>query len=271
VASERTVRTLSARTAPLRPRRAKPLAPSEPYALSAPRTRTHETARTEHHAPHAPTNGDPVDTALARSWVLAIAAAMDAHKDRLTQLDSAIGDADHGANMHRGFSAVHAALPGFEAATVGEVLAQTGSLLISVVGGASGPLYGTAFRSLGKALDTRTADPALLAEALAAGLAGVQRLGAAAEGDKTMIDAYAPALAAFRQSVAAGGDLAAAAGAAADAAEEGMRATAPMQARKGRASYLGPRSVGHQDPGATSTALIFRALADTAAPAAVTA
>ena len=207
-----------------------------------------------------------MDTALARTWVLAIAAAMDAHKDRLTQLDSAIGDADHGANMHRGFSAVEATLPDFEAETAGAVLAKTGSLLISVVGGASGPLYGTVFRSLGKALDTPAAGPGLVADALAAGLAGVQRLGAAAEGDKTMIDAYAPALAAFRRVVGAGGDLATAAGAAADAAEEGMRATTPMQARKGRASYLGPRSVGHQDPGATSTALIFRALADTAAP-----
>lgn len=153
-----------------------------------------------------------------------------------------------------------------------------------MVGGASGPLYGSAFRSVGKALDAPevpdapddpggsgpeagTAGPERVADALAAGLAGVRRLGAATEGDKTMIDAYAPALAAFRASAAAGGDLAEAAAAAADAAEEGMRATTPMQARKGRASYLGPRSVGHQDPGATSTALIFRALADTAAAA----
>ncbi|MFJ2955299.1 dihydroxyacetone kinase subunit DhaL [Streptomyces sp. NPDC087270] len=225
-----------------------------------------------------------MDTALARTWVQAIAAAMDTHKDRLTQLDSAIGDADHGANMHRGFAAVAAALPEYDAATPGLILVKTGSLLISVVGGASGPLYGSAFRSVGKALDAPelldaldepdgsgseagTAGPERVADALAAGLAGVRRLGAATEGDKTMIDAYAPALAAFRASAAAGGDLAEAAAAAADAAEEGMRATTPMQARKGRASYLGPRSVGHQDPGATSTALIFRALADTAAAA----
>lgn len=220
-----------------------------------------------------------MDTALARTWVQAIAAAMDTHKDRLTQLDSAIGDADHGANMHRGFAAVAAALPEYDAATPGLVLAKTGALLIAVVGGASGPLYGSAFRSAGKALDetdgpeppTGAAAPERVADALAAGLAGVRRLGAATEGDKTMIDAYAPALAAFRATAAAGGDLAAAAAAAADAAEEGMRATTPMQARKGRASYLGPRSVGHQDPGATSTALIFRALADTAAAAKVAA
>ncbi|BBB01548.1 putative dihydroxyacetone kinase subunit 2 [Actinacidiphila reveromycinica] len=220
-----------------------------------------------------------MDTALARAWVQAIAAAMDTHQDRLTQLDSAIGDADHGANMHRGFAAVAAALPQDDAATPGAVLARTGSLLISVVGGASGPLYGSAFRSLGTALDAAevpgaagptggtAAGPEQVAGALAAGLAGVRRLGAAAEGDKTMIDAFAPALMAFRTSAEAGADLAQAAAAAADAAEQGMRATTPMQARKGRASYLGARSVGHQDPGATSTALIFRALADTAAAA----
>jgi dihydroxyacetone kinase-like protein len=211
-----------------------------------------------------------VDTALARAWVQAIAAAMDTHQDRLTQLDSAIGDADHGANMHRGFAAVAAALPQYEVATPGAVLVRTGSLLISVVGGASGPLYGSAFRALGTALDAAdgpgSADgTARVAGALAAGLAGVRRLGAATEGDKTMIDAYAPALVAFRVSAEAGAGLAQAAAAAADAAEQGMRATTSMQARKGRASYLGARSIGHQDPGATSTALIFRALADTAA------
>ncbi|WP_335976531.1 dihydroxyacetone kinase subunit DhaL [Streptomyces sp. CA2R106] len=217
-----------------------------------------------------------MDTALARAWVQAIAAAMDTHQDRLTRLDSAIGDADHGANMHRGFAAVAAALPQYEVATPGAVLVRTGSLLISVVGGASGPLYGSAFRALGTALDAAD-DPAdgpastggtvRVAGALAAGLAGVRRLGAATEGDKTMIDAYAPALVAFRVSAEAGAGLAQAAAAAADAAEQGMRATTSMQARKGRASYLGARSIGHQDPGATSTALIFRALADTAAAA----
>ncbi|MFI7400532.1 dihydroxyacetone kinase subunit DhaL [Streptomyces sp. NPDC049541] len=204
-----------------------------------------------------------MDTDLARTWVQAIAAAVDQHKDHLTQLDSAIGDADHGTNMHRGFSAAVKALADYEPDTVGAVLVKTGTTLISTVGGASGPLYGGAFRAIGKALDTATADPQQLAAALAAGLASIEKLGAAAPGDKTMIDAYAPALAAFRQQADVGADLGAAAAAAADAAEQGMRATAPMQARKGRASYLGARSIGHQDPGATSTALVFRALAET--------
>ncbi|MGV4981020.1 dihydroxyacetone kinase subunit DhaL [Streptomyces sp. NPDC001709] len=210
-------------------------------------------------------NGDSVDTDLARTWVQAIAAAVDKRKDHLTQLDSAIGDADHGTNMHRGFSAAVTALTDYEPDTVGAVLVKTGTTLISTVGGASGPLYGGAFRAIGKALDTPTADPQQVAAALAAGLASIEKLGAAAPGDKTMIDAYAPALAAFQQQADAGADLAAAAEAAADAAEEGMRATTPMQARKGRASYLGARSIGHQDPGATSTALVFRALAETLA------
>ncbi|MGP3924373.1 dihydroxyacetone kinase subunit DhaL [Streptomyces sp. 8N616] len=210
-------------------------------------------------------NGDSVDIDLARTWVQAIAAAVDKHKDHLTQLDSAIGDADHGTNMHRGFSAATTALTGAEWDTVGAVLVKTGTTLISSVGGASGPLYGGAFRAMGKALDTPTADTQQFATALAAGLESIQKLGAAAPGDKTMIDAYAPALAAFQQHAGAGGDLAAAALAAADAAEEGMRATTPLQARKGRASYLGARSIGHQDPGATSTALIFRELAEVVA------
>ncbi|MXM66314.1 dihydroxyacetone kinase subunit L [Streptomyces sp. HUCO-GS316] len=205
-----------------------------------------------------------MDIDLARTWVQAIAAAVDQHKDHLTQLDSAIGDADHGINMQRGFSAATAALAGLEPDTVGAVLVKTGTTLISTVGGASGPLYGGAFRAIGKTLDAPTVTPGQFAAALADGLASVQKLGAAAPGDKTMIDAYAPALAAFQQQAEAGADLAAAALAAADAAENGMRATTPMQARKGRASYLGARSIGHQDPGATSTALIFRTLAETA-------
>lgn len=204
-----------------------------------------------------------MDTDLARTWVQAIAAAVDKNKDHLTQLDSAIGDADHGINMHRGFSAATAALAAYAPDDVGAVLLKTGNTLISSVGGASGPLYGAAFRAMGKALDEPTADVREFAAALAAGLASVRKLGAAAPGDKTMIDAYTPALAAFEKRVQEGAGFAGAAAAAADAAEEGMRATTPMQARKGRASYLGARSVGHQDPGATSTALIFRALAET--------
>jgi phosphoenolpyruvate---glycerone phosphotransferase subunit DhaL len=208
-----------------------------------------------------------VDVTLARAWIAAIAAAVAEHADFLTQLDSAIGDADHGVNLQRGFTAVVAALDGYEAATVGDVLVRTGSTLVSKVGGASGPLYGTAFRAMGKALTEADADPEAVGKALRAGLDGLQKLGAAVPGDKTIVDAYAPAIAAYEAAIAGGGDLSAAARDAAAAAGEGMRATTALQARKGRASYLGPRSVGHQDPGATSTWLVFRALAEvTSAP-----
>jgi dihydroxyacetone kinase-like protein len=143
----------------------------------------------------------------------------------------------------------------------GAVLTAVGATLISSVGGASGPLYGTAFRDAGRALGAAaTFDTARLAAALRAGLEGIQKLGAATLGDKTMVDAFAPALSALEAAVAAGRPLGAATQAATVAADEGMRSTVPLQARKGRASYLGPRSVGHQDPGATSTALIFAAL-----------
>ncbi|MFD5425440.1 dihydroxyacetone kinase subunit DhaL [Streptomyces sp. NPDC127084] len=205
-----------------------------------------------------------MDIDLARAWVQAIAAAVDQRKDHLTQLDSAIGDADHGVNMHRGFSAVTTALDGTDPDTVGALLVKVGTTLVSSIGGASGPLYGSAFRAIGKMLDAPRATPQEFAHALAPGLDAIRKLGAATPGDKTMIDAYTPALAAFQQQAHAGADLAAAALAAADAAEDGLRATTPLQARKGRASYLGARSIGHPDPGAASTALIFRALAETA-------
>jgi dihydroxyacetone kinase-like protein len=207
-----------------------------------------------------------VDIALARAWVQAIATSVDEQKDYLTQLDSAIGDADHGSNMQRGFTAVVIALDGYEPKTVGEVLVKTGTTLVSTVGGAAGPLYGTAFRAAGKVLTEPTASPAQVLDALTAGLEGVQKLGRAVPGDKTMVDAFAPAVDAFAKEARGGSDLATAAQAAAAAADDGMQATTPLQARKGRASYLGTRSVGHQDPGATSTALIFRALAQVSAP-----
>lgn len=203
-----------------------------------------------------------MDIHLTRAWVQAIATAMDQHKDHLTQLDSAIGDADHGVNMQRGFTAVVAALDGYEAAGVGDVLVKTGTTLISNVGGAAGPLYGTFFRATGKQLSGPTADAEQLAVAFDAGLAGVQKLGAAVTGDKTMVDALVPALQAFSAAARAGESEAEAAQKAAAAAETGMQDTVPLQARKGRASYLGARSIGHQDPGATSTALVFRALAE---------
>jgi dihydroxyacetone kinase-like protein len=202
-----------------------------------------------------------MDPAWALAWMQALAAAIDEKTDYLTQLDSAIGDADHGANMRRGFAAVLTALNGFSADTAGDLLVKAGATLISSVGGASGPLYGSAFRAIGKALREPSPSGGSLRAALAEGLAAVQRLGAAVPGDKTMVDAYAPALAAFEAALQQGQAVAEAAARAADAAEEGARATASLQARKGRASYLGPRSVGHQDPGATSTALMFRALA----------
>jgi dihydroxyacetone kinase-like protein len=201
------------------------------------------------------------DAATARAWVVAIAAAVKENADYLTQLDSAIGDADHGVNLNRGFTAVIAALDGLAADGPGPVLTKTGMTLISKVGGASGPLYGSAFRALGRSLDGPEADAAALAAGLREGLAAIQKLGAAAAGDKTMVDALEPAVEAFERAAPEG--LAAAAAAAASAAEAGAKETTALQARKGRASYLGPRSIGHQDPGATSTALILRALADT--------
>jgi phosphoenolpyruvate---glycerone phosphotransferase subunit DhaL len=202
-----------------------------------------------------------VDVSLARSWITAVAAAVREHADYLTQLDAAIGDADHGINMSRGFTAAVEELDGFDAGTVGEILVRTGNTLVSRVGGAAGPLYGTALRAIGKTLDNSTVDARQLGSALHAGLEGLQKLGAAVPGDKTIVDAFAPALAAYDSDLDAGGNLRSATSAAARAAEEGMRSTTEMQARKGRASYLGSRSVGHQDPGATSTWLIFRSLA----------
>ncbi|MFD0279339.1 dihydroxyacetone kinase subunit DhaL [Kitasatospora sp. NPDC127111] len=204
------------------------------------------------------------DTTLAEAWVRAIAAAVAEEQQRLTELDSAIGDGDHGSNLQRGFTAVGAALDGLDPAGPGAVLTRTGTTLISKVGGASGPLYGKAFRAVGAALPG-PAGPAEFGEALAAGLRALQDLGKAEPGDKTIVDAWTPAVAAFRAAARAGAGLPEAAGAAADAAEQGALDTVPLQARKGRASYLGPRSVGHQDPGATSTALLFRALAEVTA------
>jgi dihydroxyacetone kinase-like protein len=208
-----------------------------------------------------------VDTAFVRSWVEDIARSIEDQRDFLTQLDAAIGDADHGVNMSRGFTAVTAKLAegAGDGLAPGPLLTLVGSTLVSTVGGASGPLYGTAFRRAGKALgDDADVDAAAFGGALRAGLEGIQQLGAAAEGDKTMVDALAPAVAAFEERVRDGASLADAATAAREAGEEGMRATVPLQARKGRASYLGPRSVGHQDPGATSTALVLAALERTA-------
>ncbi|WP_133913198.1 dihydroxyacetone kinase subunit DhaL [Streptomyces sp. NBC_00582] len=197
-----------------------------------------------------------LDADFFRRWMTATAASVDREAERLTALDSPIGDADHGSNLHRGFTAVTAALEkeGTEsAATPGAVLVLAGRQLISTVGGASGPLYGTLLRRTGKALgDAAEVDEARFAEALRAGVDAVMQLGGAAPGDKTMIDALVPAVAALSDGFAA----------ARAAAEQGAEATTPLQARKGRASYLGERSIGHQDPGATSSALLIAALVD---------
>ncbi|MFG3531353.1 dihydroxyacetone kinase subunit DhaL [Streptomyces sp. NPDC047917] len=197
-----------------------------------------------------------LDADFFHRWMTAVAALVSREAGHLTDLDSAIGDADHGSNMERGFAAVTAVLGEEPPQTPGAVLILAGRQLISTVGGASGPLYGTLLRRTGKALgDAPAVSPQQFAEALGVGVAAVAQLGGAQAGDKTMLDALLPAAEAVGTSFTA----------AREAAEAGALATVPMQARKGRASYLGERSIGHQDPGATSSALLIAALADTAA------
>jgi len=202
-----------------------------------------------------------MDATTITSWMREIEASVRVERDHLVQLDAAIGDADHGINMTRGFEAVVQALGADAGSPPGKLLILAGRTLVSTVGGASGPLWGSALRSGGRTLgDQATFDGPQLVEVLAAALASVKDLGTAALGDKTMVDALEPAVDKLRERIAAGDSLGQALDDAAAAAESGMRATIPLQARKGRASYLGERSVGHQDPGATSTALIIRAL-----------
>lgn len=197
------------------------------------------------------------------AWIRRTAGRVSADAERLTRLDAAIGDGDHGLNLDRGFRAAVEALP--EDAPPGRVLIAAGRAIVSKTGGASGPLYGTVLRRAGKSFgDAADVDAAALGAALRAALEGVQDLGKAAEGDKTMVDALAPAVAAYEAALAGGSDLAGCARAAAEAASKGADGTVPMRARKGRASYLGERSEGHMDPGASSTALVLEALADTA-------
>lgn len=194
-----------------------------------------------------------VDAAFVRRWLDTAAARIEAAADRLTELDSAIGDADHGGNLRRGFRAVRERLADDPPTAPGPALTAAGRTLISTVGGASGPLYGALLRAAGKELgEAPRVGRAALADALRAGVDAVARLGGAAEGDKTMVDALVPAVAALPESYPA----------ARDAAERGAEATVPLRARRGRASYLGERSVGHADPGASSTALLFAALAE---------
>lgn len=223
---------------------------------------------------------EAVDVAAVQRWLRAFAASVHGQRDHLTELDSAIGDADHGANMDRGMRAVLGELdddpasadPAVAGSGVGPaglagpavLLKRTGMTLISSVGGASGPLYGTLFLRMATAAgDTARFGPAGFAEALRAGLEGVVARGKAEAGDKTMYDALAPACDALEQALAEGSSLAEALRLASAAADNGRDATIPMLARKGRASYLGERSVGHQDPGATSAALLVAAAAKT--------
>lgn len=200
-------------------------------------------------------------------WLGAITRAIGEHKDHLTELDAAIGDADHGINMDRGFQAVMGRLGGVPVDDVGGLLTSAGMVLVSSVGGASGPLYGTFFLRMGSAAKGRAelAGGDVLA-LLAAGVKGIEERGKAAPGDKTMLDALMPALDELRAALEGGDAIGAALRRAAAAAEQGARATIPMKARKGRASYLGERSVGHKDPGATSAALILGVMAECLAP-----
>lgn len=201
------------------------------------------------------------------AWTERFRDLMVEHRSALTELDSAIGDADHGSNMARGMQSVVEKLEQAPPATVGAWGKAVGMTLVSSVGGASGPLYGTFFLRFGATGgDAAELDAAALGAALRAGLEGVLARGKAEPGDKTMIDALGPALDAFDGAAGEGLDVAVAA--ARDAAAAGRDATGPLQARKGRASYLGERSIGHIDPGATSTAYLFDALADTAGSAA---
>lgn len=201
-----------------------------------------------------------------RAWMVEFARIVGENKEHLTQLDSAIGDADHGINLNRGMQAVLGVLDGESPKEVSDLLKTIGMTLVSTVGGASGALYGTYFLRLGTSSgDTAELSPAEFGAALRAGVDGVVARGKPELGDKTMFDAMAPATDALNAALAAGESLAAALGAASSAAAAGRDATIPLLARKGRASYLGERSIGHQDPGATSTAMLFAAAAATLA------
>jgi dihydroxyacetone kinase-like protein len=199
----------------------------------------------------------------AAAWILECARVLAANRNYLTALDAAIGDADHGANMSRGFEAVVEKLAREPSYNPAAVFRLAGMTLMATVGGASGPLYGTFFVRMAKACEGK-ADLGLgdWADAVAAGVEGIVFRGRAEPGDKTMLDALLPARDALLAAAAAGAELTSGLESAASSAEEGMRATTPMVAKKGRASYLGDRSAGHQDPGATSAYLLVKAAAD---------
>ena len=208
----------------------------------------------------------PFSCGQVDGWIRAFAAAIAENREYLTELDSAIGDADHGINMNRGMQAVLGKLEGSSQGDVGALLKGVGMTLVSTVGGASGPLYGTLFLQMGSsATGKQELSAEDWADALAAGVAGVQRRGKAELGDKTMIDALVPAVEALRSSLAGGATAGEALHRSAEAARDGMTATIPLVARKGRASYLGERSADHQDPGATSSWLLLRTAEETLA------
>jgi len=201
------------------------------------------------------------DSVLA--WLTEYRRVLGENKEYLTALDSAIGDADHGINMDRGFGAVMAKLPAVATSDIGTILKTVGMTLVSTVGGAGGPLYGTFFMRAGAALANKTELTAQdLLTALEAGLDGVQQRGKATTGEKTMVDALTPARDAMQAALQNGNDVGEALRAATAAAEAGMKATIPMLATKGRASYLGERSIGHQDPGATSSYLLLKTMTE---------
>jgi len=197
-------------------------------------------------------------------WLEATAAVIEENRQYLTDLDSPIGDADHGTNMDRGFKKIVSKLPGVEEKDIGAILKTSGMALITSVGGAAGPLYGTLLMDAGKAVAGKMelSDDDLVA-LLDAGLKGVVRIGRTNLEDKTMVDALHPAVEVLKKAVADGKDTVEALHLMTDAAHEGMKATIPMIARKGRASYLGERSIGHQDPGATSSYLLLKTLLET--------
>ncbi len=197
-------------------------------------------------------------------WVNMLAVVYDANKNYLTELDSAIGDADHGINLARGFGAVKEAVAKAPPADIPALFKTVSMTLIKTVGGASGPLYGTLFMKSGPLLKESPVTPAALAAAFEAGVAGIKAMGKSTTGEKTMLDAWVPALEVMKAEAAAGSNANLALIKAASAAKEGMEKTIPMLATKGRASYLGERSVGHQDPGATSTMLMLKTLAEAA-------
>ncbi|HTK06135.1 MAG TPA: dihydroxyacetone kinase subunit DhaL [Ktedonobacteraceae bacterium] len=207
-----------------------------------------------------------MNTEDIQHWLERTAEVLHENASYLTQLDAAIGDADHGSNMDRGFQAVVTKLSATSSADMSAQLKTVGATLVSTVGGASGPLYGTAFLRAAAAISGKgTLESADVVAMLDAFYGGVVTRGKAHTGEKTMLDALSPAVEAAKKALAEGASLAEVTSRASQAAEEGMKATTPMLATKGRASYLGERSIGHQDPGATSSWLILRSLAETAA------